>query len=504
MKKMSLSLPVFAAIAWAPAQAALAPLLDPYLNGQSIFASTFVTAGAGATVYGSFLAGAGATVDAHSVVTGNLLAAQGATLGLGSTVGGNLLAGAGATLGAGSAVAGSFQAGAGATLGAHSTVGGNLFAGAAATLGVGSQVSGNLVAGAAITLGVGAQVMGTSQASTAPGFSGIPTAAGVGVQATQVANVQTGLRNLAPGRTLGATLGGPISLNAGTYSATALTMAAGTVLTLDAQNLTGQLWVFNIDTALVTGAATSINLINGGQDSSVIWNIGGYTTLGAGTAFMGTLFAKDYVTLGATTKVTGPGSACGGIFSTTSSVVLGAGATVGSSGCRGASNAYWYALNTIDLQNQPTLAANVSLALAAQAGPTSGPGPSQVPEPATLGLVAAGLAGMAFTSRRRSPQPPGQPPSAGAAAGLGAMAIAEVVDASPRCCRVGRFDRMGRTAPRVSQAPPTRQHAGPAGAAMVREVKPAALGSAGCDRPPTHQRVVVLPAITQNLEQRSL
>ena len=400
---------MFAAFACAPAQAALALLRDSYLNGQPFFASTFVTACAGATVYGSFLAGAGATVDAHSVVTGNLLAVQGATLGLGSSVGGNLLAGAGATLGAGSAVAGSFQAGAGATLGAHSTVGSNLVAGAAATLGVGSQVSGNLVAGAAITLGVGAQVMGTSQASTAPGFSGIPTAAGVGVQATQVTNAQTGLRNLAPGSTLGATLGGPISFNAGTYSATALTVAAGTVLTLDAQNLTGQLWVFNIDIALVTGATTSIQLINGGQDSSVIWNIGGYTTLGAGTAVMGTLFAKDYVTLGATTKVTGPGSACGGILSTTSSVVLGAGATVGSSGCRGISSAYWYALNTIDLQNQPRLAANVSLALplAAQAGPTSGPGPSQVPEPATLGLVAAGLAGMAFTSRRRlSPQPP--------------------------------------------------------------------------------------------------
>lgn len=257
------------------------------------------------------------------------------------------------------------------------------------------------MAGAAVTLGVGAQVMGTSQASTAPSFTGIPTAAGVGVQATQVATAQTGLRNLAPGNTLGATMDGPISLNAGTYSAAALTLAASTVPTLDAQHLTGQLWEFNIDIALVTGAATAINLINGGQDSIIIWNIGGYTTLGAGTAVMGNIFAKDYVTLGAITKVTGPGSSCGGTFSTTPSVVLGTGATVGSSGCSGASIGYWHTLNTIDLQNQPTLAANLTLAGATQVGPTPAPGPSQLPEPATLGLVAAGLAGMAFTSRRR-------------------------------------------------------------------------------------------------------
>jgi hypothetical protein len=100
MQKVKFALPLLASLVWAPAQATLAPLLDPTLNSMSIFAATYVTTGVAAHVYGSFLAGAGATVGASSVtrsslVTGNLLAVEGVTLGVGVTVGGNLLAGAG-------------------------------------------------------------------------------------------------------------------------------------------------------------------------------------------------------------------------------------------------------------------------------------------------------------------------------------------------------------------------------------------------------------------------
>lgn len=411
MKSMRSVRPLLTILACAPAQATLAPLLDPYLNSMSIFASAYVTTGVASHVYGSFLAGAGATVGASSVtstsfVTGDLLAVQGATIGVGvavggnllagagatvgasSTVGGNLLAGAGATLGADSAVAGSFEAGAAADLGARSNVAGNLYAGAAATLGEYSKVTGNVVAGTAVTLGVGAQVLGTTTAYTAPTFTGtgIPTAAGVSAQAAQVVDAQTSLRNLVTTTTLAATMAGPTLLTAGVYSATALTMAAGTALVLDGQGLDNQSWVFNIRDYLVTGAGATISLINAGLGSSIIWNSGGYTTMGADTAFVGTILSNSYVSMGANTKVTGPNTSCGGIFSATSYVVMGADATVGSLGCSGASSAYW---DAGPAGQTPTLLASL--------GPAT-----QVPEPATLWLVLASLAGMAVMSRRRS------------------------------------------------------------------------------------------------------
>ena len=376
---LKITAPLAVVLACSSAVVSAEPLLGADLNSQSVFAGSYVTAGAGSKIYGSFLSGAGATVGASSIVTGNLSAVEGTTIGLGAMVGGNLLAGAGATLGASSTVAGSFQAGAAATLGANASVGGNLYAGAAAVLGVDSKVSGNLVAGAAVTPGVGAQVIGTTLALTAPSFAGIPTTASTNLQAAQVTNVQTKLRSLGSGTTLAATMSGPMSLTAGIYSATALTTAAGTDLTLDGQGLANQLWVFNVDTYLVTGAATTINLINAGLGSSIIWNTGGYTSMGAGTSFLGTLFAGSYVSMGANTKVSGANTSCGGIFSASSYVVMGAGAQVGTAGCSGANTAYW--------------ADGTNLLHAQQV--------SAVPEPDELWLMLSGLALMGAVAHRR-------------------------------------------------------------------------------------------------------
>ena len=161
--------------------------------------------------------------------------------------------------------------------------------------------------------------------------------------------------------------------------------------------------VFNINDYLVTGASATVNLINGGVGSSIIWNTGGYTNMGASTEFIGTIFSGAYVTMGANTKVTGPNTSCGGIFSANGHVVMGADAKVGSVGCSGASSAYWYAVDAAALSSSPTLLAN---AAAAPGAITPVPSPSQVPEPATLALVLVSLAGMAVTSRRqRSPSP---------------------------------------------------------------------------------------------------
>lgn len=131
--------------------------------------------------------------------------------------------------------------------------------------------------------------------------------------------------------------GNLLSLGASTIGANAanLSTTAGITLTLDGQNRSNQSWVFNIDDYLVTGAAMKIVLINADASNSVIWNSGGYTSLGASGEFIGTILAKDYVSVGAGTSVTGVGSACGGLFSATSYVSTGDGARIGGKGCSG-------------------------------------------------------------------------------------------------------------------------------------------------------------------------
>lgn len=125
------------------------------------------------------------------------------------------------------------------------------------------------------------------------------------------------------------------TLYAGVFSAANLSTTAGITLTLDWQNQANPYWVFNIDDYLVTGASMKMVLINADDSARVIWNSGGYASLGASDAFIGTILAKDYVSVGAATTVAGLGSSCGGVFSTTSYVSTGAGARIGGSGCSG-------------------------------------------------------------------------------------------------------------------------------------------------------------------------
>lgn len=395
MKKIKLALPLLAGLSCVPAQAVLTPLLNADLNSLSLFAHAAVTTGATSKVFGSFEAGAGATIDDSSTIRNNVFAGADATMGANSKVGGNFWAGSAGTIGAKSSVGGSFQSMAAATVGANATLGGNLSAGAAVNLGAGSQVGGNMMAGAAATLGVGAVVSGTSSPSSTPTFTGIPTVASVAAQSALISQAKADLKGMAAGTLLEVTIGGVNTFKAGVYNATALTMAAGTTIKLDGQNLANQLWLFNIDTYLVAGASSTVELINAGAGSSIIWNSGSYTTLGASNNFMGTIFSEGAVTVGASSAITGPNTSCGGIFSATAAITVGALSTIGSEGCSGSTNAYWDTVSDPGTSG-PTLRSDPTGGVT----PQHESGGNQVPEPATLGLVFAGLAGMVLTSRR--------------------------------------------------------------------------------------------------------
>jgi MSHA biogenesis protein MshQ len=93
------------------------------------------------------------------------------------------------------------------------------------------------------------------------------------------------------------------------------------------------LWVFNIDTYLSLGAGTKIILENVHQDSTLIWNTGGYTFIGALSTFRGTILAGSYVTTGAGSTLNGVADSCGGILTIGGAVTLGATNVVGAMGC---------------------------------------------------------------------------------------------------------------------------------------------------------------------------
>jgi len=151
--------------------------------------------------------------------------------------------------------------------------------------------------------------------------------AGVTAALSELATAQQALTNMGAGTVLGATMAGQVSLAPGVYSASALTTAAGTVLTLDGGGADNPFWVFNIPTYLVTGASTKIELVNAGANASVVWNTGGYFTTGAGTSFIGTVMSSAYISQGADTLFH-----CGNLFSA-SYVSMGAGSHLTSTNC---------------------------------------------------------------------------------------------------------------------------------------------------------------------------
>ena len=101
--------------------------------------------------------------------------------------------------------------------------------------------------------------------------------------------------------------------------------------------------------------------------STLTWNVGsGYVSLGANSNFLGTILAKTYIAVGASTVVAGVNGSCG-IYSATSYVSTGDGSIVGAKGC--------------------------GMATTTTVNP--------VPEPDGVAMLFAGLISIAFISRRR-------------------------------------------------------------------------------------------------------
>ena len=75
-----------------------------------------------------------------------------------------------------------------------------------------------------------------------------------------------------------------------------LSSLAGT-LTLDARGNPDAFWIFQSATTLTTAADSSVRVINGGYEGNVFWQVGDSATLGARTAFVGNILARNNITL---------------------------------------------------------------------------------------------------------------------------------------------------------------------------------------------------------------
>jgi Ca2+-binding RTX toxin-like protein len=77
------------------------------------------------------------------------------------------------------------------------------------------------------------------------------------------------------------------------------------------------------------GANTIIEIINAGEGASVLWNTGGYTSIGAEAKILGTIYSGGYLSAGADASITGPNGTNGGLITQGGYMTLAAGVHVG-------------------------------------------------------------------------------------------------------------------------------------------------------------------------------
>ncbi len=95
------------------------------------------------------------------------------------------------------------------------------------------------------------------------------------------------------------------------HSAAAITLTG--TMTLDGENIPNAVFIFQIDAALNTAAASQVNLINGAQASNVYWQVVGAVGTGASSTFAGTILANGAITLGDSTQLIGRALSKGGV-----------------------------------------------------------------------------------------------------------------------------------------------------------------------------------------------
>ncbi len=168
----------------------------------------------------------------------------------------------------------------------------------------------------------------------------------------------------------GVDLGGR-TLTPGVYTFNTAAQLTGT-LTLDAGADPNAQFVFQIGTALTTASGSAVNVLNGGSNVGVFWQVGSSATLGTGTSFAGNLLADQSITMNTAASIL-----CGRAFALHAALTMDS--NLLSNDCSGAGS---LGSGRLDGASLGYSAAN------------------PVPEPATGALLAFGLAALAWVKRR--------------------------------------------------------------------------------------------------------
>jgi hypothetical protein len=146
--------------------------------------------------------------------------------------------------------------------------------------------------------------LGVSPAAAVVGFPpgtviGTIHAADATAASAQLAN--TGAFNVLAGEACNTSFSAPtdlagMTLVPGVYCFASSAANTG-LLQLDAQGDPNAVWVFQTASTLITGSASTVAVINGGQACNVFWQVGSSATLGTTTTFVGNILALTSITL---------------------------------------------------------------------------------------------------------------------------------------------------------------------------------------------------------------
>ncbi len=107
-----------------------------------------------------------------------------------------------------------------------------------------------------------------------------------------------------PTTTVATQLGGQ-NLVAGVYGSASGTFQLTGPLTLDAAGDPDAVFIFKMESTLVTASVSTVNLVNGANACNVFWQVGSSATLGTGTLFKGNILALASITLTTGARVDG-------------------------------------------------------------------------------------------------------------------------------------------------------------------------------------------------------